>query len=530
MNTPVETPLIVDTPPAKSRWKLWLIGALLLAAGSYAVYRFGTGKPAESSQQQFRGPGFGGPGGFRGGPGGFGRNQTVPVRVVNAAKQDLDVFLRALGTVTPLNTVTVRTRLDGELIRVNFSEGQRVGKGQVLAEIDPRPYEVQLAQAQGNLEENQARLKNAESDLARYQKLAQEQLITAQQVVSQESQVRQLTGTIQASQAQVSNAKLNLSYAKITAPIDGRVGLRQVDPGNLIRSGDANGIVVITQLRPISVLFTIPETDLPAVLEAFRGNRKMPVEAWDRADAVKLATGTLQTVDNQIDTATGTIKLRATFDNGDESLFPNQFVNIRLRVKTLDDATVIPAAAVQRAAFGEFVYVVGAENKVSIQRIALGPAEGDRVSVARGLNPNAQVVLEGVDQLTEGATVEIVPEGGAPPAGPRQRRGPGQGGPGGARGSQGGQGGFGGQRGGQPGGGQPGAQPGGGQPGGGQPGAQPGGGQPGSGQPGSGRPEGARPEGGRPGGGRPEGGRPQGGAPEGGRPQGAGRPTGQAGA
>jgi len=504
MNTPVETPLIVEAPPAKSRWKLWLIGFVLLAAGGYAVYHFGTGKPAESSQTQFRGPGFGGPGGFRG-PGG-GRAQTVPVRVVNATKQNLDVYLRALGTVTPLNTVTVRTRLDGELTRVNFTEGQRVAKGQVLAEIDPRAYQVQLAQAQGNLEENQARLKNAEADLARYQKLAQEQLITAQQVVSQESQVRQLGGTIQASEAQVSSAKLNLSYAKIIAPIDGRVGLRQVDAGNLIRSGDANGIVVITQLKPITVLFTIPETDLPAVLEAFRTNKKMPVEAWDRADAVKLATGTLQTVDNQIDTATGTIKLRASFDNGDESLFPNQFVNIRLRVRTLADATVIPAAAVQRAAFGEFVYVVGPENKVAIRKVALGPAEGDRVSITRGLSPNAQVVLEGVDQLTEGATVEIVPEGGAP-AGPRQRRGPGQGGfgPGGARGSQGGQGG--------------------GQRGGGN--FQPGGGQPGGGQPGGGRPEGARPEGGRPEGGRPEGSRPpQGGAPEGGRPQGAGRPTG----
>lgn len=477
MNTSADS--LASAPPQKSRLKLWLVGFVLLAAGGAAVYYWGTGKPAES-QQQFGGRGGFGPGGRGFGGPGFGRNQTVPVRVVTAAKQDLDVYLRALGTVTPLNTVTVRTRLDGELLRVNFSEGQRVAKGQVLAEIDPRPYQVQLDQAQGTLGENQARLKNAEADLDRYQKLANEQLITAQQVVSQESQVRQLTGTIQASEAQVSNARLNLSYTKITAPIDGRVGLRQVDPGNLIRSGDANGIVVITQLRPISVLFTIPETDLPAVLEAFRANRKMPVEAWDRADAVKLATGTLQTVDNQIDTATGTIKLRATFDNGDESLFPNQFVNVRLRVKTVDAATVIPAAAVQRAAFGEFVYVVGAENKVSIQRIALGPTEGDRVSVTRGLAPNAQVVLEGVDQLTEGATVEIVPEGGAPAA-PRQRRGPGQGGPGqgGARGSQSG-------------------------PGGGQPGARPAGGQPAGGQPAGGRPEGGRPQGaGRPNGPRP---------------------------
>jgi multidrug efflux system membrane fusion protein len=441
MNTPVETPLIVEAP-AKSRWKLWLIGFLLLGLGGYAVYRFGTGTPAQS-QQQFGGRG--GPGGFGRGPGGFGRNAVVPVRTVSATKQDLDVYLRALGTVTPLNTVTVRARLNGELIRVNFTEGQRVSKGQVLAEIDPRPYEVQLQQAQGSLEENRARIKNAEADLARYQKLAQEQLITAQQVVSQESQVRQLAGTIQASEAQVANARLNLSYTKVTAPIDGRLGLRQVDPGNLVNSSDQNGIVVITQIRPISVIFTIPETELPAVLASLKSDRRLPVEAWDRADAAKLATGTLQTVDNQIDTATGTIKLRATFENADESLFPNQFVNVRLRVRTLSDATVIPSAAVQRAAFGEFVYVVKPDNTVTIQRIALGPTEGDRVSVASGLAPQTQVVLEGVDQLTEGATVEIVPEGGAPPRPPVARPGGGgrpaggQRGPGGAGAPGGGQ-------------------------------------------------------------------------------------------
>jgi multidrug efflux system membrane fusion protein len=456
MNTPVETPL-TEAPP-KSRWKLWLIGFLLLGVGGYAVYRFGTGKPAESQQGQFGrgGPGFGGPGGRGGGPGRGA--QTVPVRVVNAARQDLDVYLRALGTVTPINTVTVRARLNGELVRVNFTEGQRVSKGQVLAEIDARPYEVQLAQATGNLDEAKARLRNAETDLQRYQKLAQEQLITAQQVVSQESQVRQLQGTIQASEAQVANARLNLAYAKVVAPIDGRVGLRQVDPGNLVSSGDQNGIVVITQIRPISVIFTIPETDLPAVLASFKGNRKLAVEAWDRADAIKLATGVLQTVDNQIDTATGTIKLRATFDNGDESLFPNQFVNIRLKVRTVSNATVIPAAAVQRAAFGEFVYVVKQgqapdDKSVTIQRVTLGPTEGDRVAVTSGVAPQAQVVLEGVDQLTEGAKVEIVPEGGAapqPPAG-RRRGGAGPGGQGGT----GGQGGAGGQRG--PGGGAQGA-------------------------------------------------------------------------
>ena len=247
-------------------------------------------------------------------------------------------------------------------------------------------------------------------------------------MVGQEAQVRQLNGAIQSSEAQVASARLNLNYARIVAPIDGRLGLRQVDAGNMVRSGDQNGIVVITQMRPISVIFTVPETELPPVLEAMRADRRLSVEAWDRADAVKLATGALQTVDNQIDTATGTIKLRATFENADESLFPNQFVNIRLRVRTLQNATTIPAAAVQRAAFGEFVYVVkpGPEPTVSIQRVTLGPTEGERVAVTNGLAPQAQVVLEGVDQLTEGAKVEIVPEGGAPAGPPTgRRRGPG---------------------------------------------------------------------------------------------------------
>lgn len=447
MNTTVETPAS-DAPP-KSRWKLWIIGFLLLGLGSYGVYRFGTGAPAENANARQGGGGPGGFGGGRGGPGGFGgggggRAQVVPVRVVPATRQNLDVFLRALGTVTPINTVTVRARLDGELVKVNFTEGQRVAKGQVLAEIDSRPYQVQLAQAQGALEENRARLRNAQTDLERYQKLQQEQLITAQQVVGQDAQVRQLNGAIQSSEAQVASARLNLDYAKVIAPIEGRLGLRQVDAGNMVRGGDQNGIVVITQMRPISVIFTVPETDLPPVLEAFKGNRRLAVEAWDRADAVQLATGMLQTVDNQIDTSTGTIKLRATFDNANESLFPNQFVNIRLRVRTLENVTTIPAAAVQRAAFGEFVYVVkppaaaGESATVSIQRVALGPTEGERVAVTSGLAPQAQVVLEGVDQLTEGAKVEVVPEGGAPagpPTGRRRGAGQGQG-----RGGQGGAG------------------------------------------------------------------------------------------
>lgn len=376
-----------------SRLRLWIAGFSLLLLASAAVWYWGRGAQAPPQQR----------GRFGGGP-----NQAVPVRVVPVRNDTIEVQIRALGTVTPLNTVTVRSRLDGELVRVLFTEGQRVSSGQLLAEIDPRPYQVALAQAQGQLEENSARLKNAEGDLATYTRLAAEGLITKQQVTTQEALVQQYRGALQSNQAQVNNARLQLSYTRVLAPIHGRLGLRQVDAGNLVRSGDANGLVVITQMRPISVLFTVPEAELPAVLEGMRGNRPMQVQAWDRAETTKLADGALHTVDNQIDTTTGSIKLRAQFANEDEQLFPNQFVNIRLRVKTLEGATVIPSAAVQRASFGTFVYVVKSDGTVTIRRIELGPTEGERVAVASGLTANEQVVLEGVDELTEGAKVEVV--------------------------------------------------------------------------------------------------------------------------
>lgn len=373
-----------------SRLRHWVVGFVLLAVGAGAAWYWGVGTPAQPQRNRF-----------------FPRGQTVPVRVVAAKSEPISVEIRALGTVTPLNTVTVRSRLDGELVRVLFREGERVRQGQLLAEIDPRPYQVQLAQAQGQLEENEARLKNARGDLERYERLVAEGLITKQQVTTQSALVDQYAGALQANQAQVNNAKLQLSYTRILAPISGRLGLRQVDAGNLIRGGDANGLVVITQMNPISVLFTVPEAELPAVLRAMRGGR-LRAEAWDRAETTKLAEGTLQTVDNQIDTTTGTVKLRATFDNQDEVLFPNQFVNVRLRVQTIEDATVIPSAAVQRASFGTFVYVVQPDSTVSIREIALGPAEGGRVAVESGLTPDEQVVLEGVDALTEGAKVEVI--------------------------------------------------------------------------------------------------------------------------
>jgi multidrug efflux system membrane fusion protein len=386
--------------PVTSNARLWIVGLVLLAAAVAAYWYWGLGTPAPSAPRAR----------FGGGP-----NQVVSVRVVPVQKASIDVDVRALGTVTPFNTVTVRSRLDGELVRVLFTEGQHVSPGDLLAEIDPRPYQVQLSQAQGQLEENRARLQNAEGDLARYQRLVSEGLITQQQVTTQQALVQQYKGALQANEAQVNTARLQLAYTRIVAPIEGRLGLRQVDAGNLIRAGDVNGLVVITQMRPISVLFTVPEAELPAVLAGLRQGQRRPVQAWDRSEKVLLAEGTLQTMDNQIDTATGTIKLRARFANEQEQLFPNQFVNIRLRVNTLENATVIPTAAVQRASFGTFVYALKPNSTVTIKRIALGPAEGDRVAVTSGLEGTERIVLEGVDDLTEGKKVEVITDG-SPPA------------------------------------------------------------------------------------------------------------------
>ena len=406
------TDIVASPPHQQSRWKLWIAGFVLLGAAGGAYWKWGAAAPPPPERQRF-----------------FARGQAVPVRVVPATTGAIEVEIKALGTVTPINTVTVRSRVDGELMRVLFTEGQSVREGQLLAEIDPRPYQSQLNQVLGQQQENQARLKNAEGDLERYQKLAAEGLITKQQVTTQEALVQQYRGALQANDAQVANARLQLSYTKILAPIHGRLGLRQVDAGNLIRGGDANGLVVITQMRPISVIFTVPEAELPAVVEAYRRVGRLQVEAWDRSEAAMLATGTLETIDNQIDTTTGTIKLRAQFANTDDKLFPNQFVNMRLRVQTLQDATVIPSAAVQRASFGTFVYVVKPDNTVTIRRIDLGPAQGERVSIVKGLAAAEQVVLEGVDDLTEGAKIEVIPEGGqAPRRGAAQAGAPGAGG------------------------------------------------------------------------------------------------------
>jgi multidrug efflux system membrane fusion protein len=401
----------------RSRLWQWLLGAVLLAVGAGLVWYYDFGAPAPQTKG-----GFGrGPGGFGGG-GGRRPDEKPPVRVVAAEKRNIGVALRGLGTVTPLNTVTVRSRLNGELVRVHFTEGQRVRAGQLLAEIDARPYEVALAQALGTKAENDARLANARADLVTFQSLAERELIPRQQLTAQEALVKQVIGSVQSNEAQVNNAKLQLSYTRIVAPLSGKLGLRQVDVGNLVQSGDANGIVVITQMQPISVLFTVPETDLPAVLAAMRRDRSLPVEAWDRAESQKLATGTLQTVDNQIDTTTGTIRLRAVFDNTDDKLFPNQFVNIVLNLSTLRDAIVVPSATIQRASFGTFVYALSADGKATVRRVTLGPAEADRVAITEGLAVGERVVIEGVDALKEGVQVEVIDGTAGAPAPARRPR------------------------------------------------------------------------------------------------------------
>jgi multidrug efflux system membrane fusion protein len=334
-------------------------------------------------------------------------NLPVPVRVVTAVQEPLALYLKALGTVTPMKAVTVRSRVDGELIRVAFREGQFVEQGDLLAEIDPRPFRVQLTQAQGQQQQNLAELANVEGELQRFRDLQSKGYVSAQELANQEALMRQFQARRQTDEAAVEDARLQLAYTRITAPISGRVGLRNVDAGNLIRAGDTAGLVTITQMQPISVLFTIPETSLPAVRAAVRAQPALPVEAWGRDETTQLATGTLLSMDNQIDTATGTLRLRAEFLNKDESLFPNQFVNIRLRVGN-DPAVIIPNAAVQFGSQGNFVFVVGEQNKAVLRTVKLGAAEGERVSVIEGVQAGERVVLEGLDRLREGRDLKII--------------------------------------------------------------------------------------------------------------------------
>jgi multidrug efflux system membrane fusion protein len=345
----------------------------------------------------------------RGGPNAMA-NMAQPVHVAAATQGEMPVVLTALGTVTPLATVTVLPQLSGVLQDVYFKEGQMVKKGDVLAQIDPRPYEISLRNAEGTLVRDEALLATARLDLKRYQTLLAQDSIASQQVDTQASLVRQYEGTVKSDQANVDSFKLDLVYARITAPVSGRVGLRQVDPGNYVTSGLANGIVVITQLDPISVVFTTSEDNLQQIIEHTRNGESLSATAYDRSNTHPLEVGTLKTMDNQIDTTTGTIKLRAIFENKDNGLFPNQFVNTRLLVDTIKDAVIVPTSAVLNGSMGTFVYVVKPDNTVTVRQVKVGPVDGERTSIQSGLAVGERVVIDGSDRLREGAKITIPAE------------------------------------------------------------------------------------------------------------------------
>lgn len=344
----------------------------------------------------------------RGAAGGRRGMPLAPVQAAAAVEGEVPRYLSGLGTITAANTVTVRSRVDGQLMALHFQEGQQVKAGDLLAEIDPSQFKVALAQAQGQLAKDKATLANAQRDLARYQQLVKTNLVSRQELDAQQALVSESQGTIKADEASVASAQLQLDWSRITAPIDGRVGLKQVDIGNQIASGDTTGIVVITQTHPIDLVFTLPESDIATVVQAQKAGQTLSVEAWDRTNKQKLSEGTLLSLDNQIDTTTGTIKLKARFTNQDDALFPNQFVNARMLVSTEQNAVLIPTAALQMGNDGHFVWVLNEQNKVSKHTVTPGIQDSQQVAISAGLSAGDRVVTDGIDRLTEGAQVEVV--------------------------------------------------------------------------------------------------------------------------
>jgi membrane fusion protein, multidrug efflux system len=373
----------------RKRWFFMLLAGCLIATGAYLFF-IKSGMAQSGADKK----------------GSNGQTRPVPIVAISAKKGNISVYVNGLGTVTPVCTITVRTRVDGQLMDVYYREGQIVNKGDLLALIDPRPFEVQLAQAEGQSARDQAILANARIDLDRYRILWQQDSISKQQLDTQEALVRQYEGAVKIDQGLIDSARLQLGYCRITSPIAGRIGLRLVDPGNMVRASDANGLIVITQLQPITVVFPIPEDNLSHVLRRFKTGTKLPVEAYDREQKEKLAAGTLLTVDNQIDTSTGTVKLKAIFQNRKNELFPNQFVNAQLLVDVKRGAIVIPASAIQRGPQGTFVYIVKEDRTVAMRPVSIDEIQGGEASIKTGILPGESIVTDGADRLREGAKVE----------------------------------------------------------------------------------------------------------------------------
>ncbi|UZE15321.1 MdtA/MuxA family multidrug efflux RND transporter periplasmic adaptor subunit [Pseudomonas sp. B21-054] len=385
----------------------WLFGLFVVVVVALLAWKFWPAGPDKSGAEQKASAGHTGRSGAMR-PGFGGATGPIPVRVAPAVTGDFPLYYKALGTVTALNTINVRSRVGGELVKIAFEEGQMVKAGDLLAEIDPRPYQNALLQAEGTLLQNQAQLKNAQVDLERYRGLYAEDSIAKQTLDTAAALVGQYQGTVKTNQAAVNDAKLNLEFTKIRAPISGRVGLRQLDIGNLVAANDTAALAVITQTQPISVVFTLPENNLDTVLARYRSGAKLPVEAWDRGDVKLQASGVLQSLDNQIDITTGTLKFKARYDNRDQSLFPNQFVNVHLLADTLKGVVLAPTAAIQFGTNGTFVYALEGDKKVTIRKLKIGANDGENTVVTEGLAAGDRVVLEGTDRLKEGSEVEVV--------------------------------------------------------------------------------------------------------------------------